>query len=102
MSHRNRGQARSHRDRLLSCDQYLSGPFVIAWLATDMHAAVVTDFTGAMHATVVTDFTGAVNATVVADFAGAMDAVVVANFAGAMDAMIVTRFGVSAAAPGGG
>jgi hypothetical protein len=69
--------------------QWSSGPFVIARLATDMHAVVVADFARAMDTMVVTHFTGAMHAAIVADFACLMNAV------------IVTRFGVSAATPGG-
>ena len=56
---------------------WVSGSFVVAWLAADVHAMVVTYFAGAVHAVVVTDFAGAVHAMVVTDFAGAVYAVVV-------------------------
>ena len=58
--------------------QRLSGPFVIAWLATHMHTMVITRFTADMYAVVIADFTRA------------------------MHAVIISRFGMSAATPGRG
>ncbi|KJH74990.1 hypothetical protein UB23_21390 [Pseudomonas sp. ES3-33] len=44
---------------------WVSGPFVVAWLAADVHAVIVAYFAGAVHAVVVTYFAGAVYAVVV-------------------------------------
>jgi hypothetical protein len=44
---------------------WVSGSFVVAWLAADVHAMVVTDFAGAVHAVVVAYFAGAVYAVIV-------------------------------------
>ncbi len=94
------GKPRSYKGLWGFEDQPLSGPFVITWLATDMHTAVVADFARAMHAAVVADFARAMYAAVVADFARAVHTVVVADFARAVYTVIVAGLRVSAAAPG--
>jgi len=75
-----RWQASSHRDR-----ESVGAP-VIARLAADMHAAIITDFSSAVYAVVITDFSGP------------MDPMVIAYFACPMNPMIITRFGVGAVA----
>jgi hypothetical protein len=73
-------------------DQWLSGPFIIAWFATDMNAVVITDFTGTMYAMVITDFTGTMDTVVITDFTGMMDTVVITDFTGTMDTVVITHF----------
>ena len=49
-------RSRSHRVLRGLCDYCVSGPFVIAWLATDMHTVIVANFAGTMNAVVIANF----------------------------------------------